>query len=76
MHPWFEDREGAPDVLLAAVDPSLAEHLAAVWEGPFEAAGGDEATVFHLHHLTPQHDHGGPPARPRSQWSPTCTAPS
>ena len=56
MHPSFEDREGAPDVLLAAVDPSLVEHLAAVWAAPFEAAGADEATVFHLHHLTPQHD--------------------
>ena len=41
MHPSFEDREGVPDVLLAAVDPSLAEHLAAVWAAPFEAAGAD-----------------------------------
>src|SRR4051794_18981045 len=37
MHPSLEDREGAPDVLLAAVDPSLAEHLAAVWALPFAA---------------------------------------
>ena len=56
MHPSFEDREGAPDVLLAAVPADLVEHLSSVWEGPFRAAGADRADVFHLHHLTPQHD--------------------
>src|SRR5215213_8969386 len=56
MHPSFEDREDAPDVVLSAVDPGLAGHLAAVWEPPFRAAGADRATVFHLHHLTQQHD--------------------
>ncbi|CAN5761269.1 hypothetical protein BH18ACT2_BH18ACT2_08760 [soil metagenome] len=56
MHPSFEDREGAPDVLLAAVPPDLAGHLSSVWEAPFRAAGADRADVFHLHHLTPQHD--------------------
>ena len=35
MHPSFEDREGAPDVLLAAVPAELVEHLSSVWEGPF-----------------------------------------
>ena len=56
MHPSFEDREGASDVLLAAVPADLVEHLSSVWEGPFRAAGADRADVFHLHHLTPQHD--------------------
>lgn len=56
MHPSFEDREDAPDVLFAAVPPDLAGHLSSVWEGPFRAAGADRADVFHLHHLTPQHD--------------------
>ena len=56
MHPSYEDREGAPDVVLTAVDPALAEHLAAAWEAPLVAAGADAADVFHLHHLTPQHD--------------------
>ncbi len=56
MHPSFEDREDAPDVVLAAVDPALAGHLSAVWEAPLAAAGADRAEVFHLHHLTPQHD--------------------
>jgi glycosyltransferase involved in cell wall biosynthesis len=56
LHPSFEDREGAPDVVLAAVDPGLRGHLAGVWEAPFAAAGIDHADVAHLHHLTPQHD--------------------
>lgn len=56
MHPSFEDREGAPDVVLSAVDPSLERHLVAVWEQPLARAGADGADVFHLHHLTPQHD--------------------
>src|SRR4051812_47645498 len=30
MHPSFEDRAGAPDVVLSAVDPGLASHLAEV----------------------------------------------
>jgi glycosyltransferase involved in cell wall biosynthesis len=56
MHPSYEDREGAPDPVLAAVDPALEGHLSSVWEVPFVAAGADTADVFHLHHLTPQHD--------------------
>ncbi|MEO5679526.1 MAG: glycosyltransferase family 4 protein [Acidimicrobiales bacterium] len=56
MHPSYEDRPGAPDVLLASVAPGRADHLAAVWEAPFAAAGAAEADVLHLHHLTPQHD--------------------
>lgn len=56
MHPSYEDRADAPDLVLAAVDPSLAEHLASVWVAPFDAAGAARADLFHLHHLTPQHD--------------------
>jgi len=56
MHPSYEDRVGAPDVVFAAVPPGLAGHLSSVWETPFIDAGGDRADVFHLHHLTPQHD--------------------
>lgn len=56
LHPSYEDREGAPDVVLAAVDPTLARHLAAAWESPLEAAGAAAADILHLHHLTPQHD--------------------
>ncbi|HEX3393526.1 MAG TPA: glycosyltransferase family 4 protein [Acidimicrobiales bacterium] len=56
MHPSYEDREGAPDVVFAAVAPGLVEHLSSVWEPLFEAAGAGRADVVHLHHLTPQHD--------------------
>jgi len=56
MHPSYEDRADAPDVVFAAVPPGAAEHLAAVWEAPLAYAGADHADVFHLHHLTPQHD--------------------
>lgn len=56
MHPSYEDRPGAPDRVLADVDPSLLPHLAAAWDAPFAAAGAAAADVFHLHHLTPQHE--------------------
>ncbi len=56
MHPSYEDRAGVPDVVFASVPPGLADHLAAVWEAPFRAAGADHADLFHLHHLTPQLD--------------------
>jgi D-inositol-3-phosphate glycosyltransferase len=56
MHPSYEDRVGAPDVVLAAVPVELAGRLSSVWEGPFRAAGANRADVFHLHHLTPQHE--------------------
>jgi glycosyltransferase involved in cell wall biosynthesis len=56
MHPSYEDRVDAPDVLLAAVPPALAGHHSSVWEPAFRAAGAAQADVFHLHHLTAQHD--------------------
>ena len=56
MHPSYEDRDGAPDVLLAAVPIELLGRLSSVWEEPFRAAGADRAEVFHLHHLTPQYE--------------------
>jgi len=56
MHPSYEDRTGAPDVVFASVPPARAEHLSAAWEPPLRAAGAIHADVFHLHHLTPQLD--------------------
>ena len=56
MHPSYEDRGDAPDVVFAAVPEELADHLSSVWEAPLRAAGADKTDVFHLHHLTPQHD--------------------
>ena len=38
------------------VDPAFAGHLSLVWAAPFAAAGAERAEVFHLRHLTPQHD--------------------
>ena len=56
MHPSYEDRPGAPDPVLARVPPWEAPDLAARWDDLLVAAGGDDATLFHLHHLTPQHE--------------------
>ena len=56
MHPSYEDRAGAPDVVFASVPPELSGHLSAAWDGPLRAAGAEHASVFHLHHLTPQLD--------------------
>ena len=56
MQPSYEDRADVPDVVLASVDPELADHLSAVWRSRLQSAGADEARVFHLHHLTPQLD--------------------
>jgi glycosyltransferase involved in cell wall biosynthesis len=56
MHPSYEERADVPDVVFASVPPTLAEHLATAWDAPLEAAGGDRAALFHLHHLTPQLD--------------------
>ena len=56
MHPSYEDRVGAVDPVLAAVDPAQADHLSRVWEEPLRTAGADRADILHLHHLTPQLD--------------------
>ncbi len=56
MHPSYEDRVDAPDVVFASVAPELAEHLSSVWEAPFADAHAADADVAHLHHLTPQLD--------------------
>lgn len=56
MHPSYEDRRDAPDVVLSSVPPQQAGHLTEVWEAPFAEAGAADADVLHLHHLTPQHD--------------------
>jgi len=39
-----------------AVPGGDADHLSSVWEAPFAAAGAERADLFHLHHLTSQHD--------------------
>ncbi len=56
MHPSYEDGGDVPDVLFSAVPADLVGRLASAWEAPFRAAGAGRADVFHLHHLTPQHE--------------------
>lgn len=53
MHPSYEDRAGAPDVVFAAIDEAgCARHVEA-WSRRLAEAGAAEADVLHLHHLTP-----------------------
>jgi glycosyltransferase involved in cell wall biosynthesis len=56
LHASYEDRRGAPDRVLAAVDPSLLERQVASWIEAFERGGASTSELFHLHHLTPQHE--------------------
>lgn len=56
LHPSYEDRVGAPDRVLAAVEPQLLERQVAAWTGVFDTADAGDDSLFHLHHLTPQHE--------------------
>src|SRR3954451_12441129 len=53
FQPSYEEREGAPDVVLASVDDEDYERLVDTWERQLTEAGAGEADVLHLHHLTP-----------------------
>jgi D-inositol-3-phosphate glycosyltransferase len=56
FHGSYEDREGAPDPVFAALDSEQAEAQASAWERVLERAGFGQADVIHLHHLTPMHE--------------------
>lgn len=56
LHPSFEDRPGAPDVVFAALDEDAFEVQVAAWTRELRAVGGAAADVLHLHHLTPLHE--------------------
>jgi hypothetical protein len=56
FHGSFEDREGAPDPVFAALGPEQAKAQVWAWEGVFERAGFGHVDVIHLHHLTPMHE--------------------
>ena len=56
FHGSFEDREGAPDPVFAALGPEQAKAQVSAWEGVFERAGFGQVDVIHLHHLTPMHE--------------------
>jgi glycosyltransferase involved in cell wall biosynthesis len=53
MHPSYEDRSDAPDPVFARVDDAGYERLVEAWTRELETAGGPDADVLHLHHLTP-----------------------
>lgn len=53
FHPSFEDRPGAPDRIFASLDDAAYERQVAAWARALAAAGGGEADVLHLNHLTP-----------------------
>lgn len=53
MHPSFEDRPGAPDVVFAALDDLEYELQVRAWAREFERAGAATFDVAWLHHLTP-----------------------
>ncbi|MCY4088114.1 MAG: glycosyltransferase [Actinomycetia bacterium] len=56
FHPSFEDREGAPDPVFAALGPEQTEAQIEAWAAVLERAGFADVDLIHLHHLTPMHD--------------------
>jgi glycosyltransferase involved in cell wall biosynthesis len=56
LHPSYEDRVGASDRVFASVEPRLLERQVAAWTRVLSAAGAGDGALFHLHHLTPQHE--------------------
>lgn len=56
MHPSYEDREGAPDRIFAALDDAQAEHQVAAWARALQSVDAANADVLHLHHLTPLYE--------------------
>jgi len=53
MHPSFEQREDAPDVVFAALDDLEFHRQVRAWSEQLDAAGAASADVLYLHHLTP-----------------------
>jgi glycosyltransferase involved in cell wall biosynthesis len=53
LHPSYEDRPGAPDVVFAMLDDLEYENQVRAWSRELELAGARGADVLHLHHLTP-----------------------
>jgi glycosyltransferase involved in cell wall biosynthesis len=56
MHPSYEDRPGAPDVVFATLDDDACERQVRAWARALSAAGAAHADALHLHHLTPIHE--------------------
>ena len=53
LHPSYEDRPGAPDVVFAVLDDLEYENQVRAWSRELALAGARGADVLHLHHLTP-----------------------
>ncbi len=53
MHGSYEDRPGAEDPILAALDEVAYELQVDAWTREMELAGAGDADLFYLHHLTP-----------------------
>lgn len=53
IHPSYEDRPGAPDVVFAKLDDLDYERQVRAWCRELQRAGASDADVLHLHHLTP-----------------------
>ncbi len=53
LHPFYEDRAGAPDVVFAMLDDRDYERQVQAWCRELVLGGAREADVLHLHHLTP-----------------------
>lgn len=53
MHGSYEDRRGAEDPVLAALDDDAFELQVDAWGRELELAGAAEADLLYLHHLTP-----------------------
>jgi glycosyltransferase involved in cell wall biosynthesis len=53
MHPSFEQRDEAPDVVFASLDDLDLQRQVRAWCDQLDEAGAAAAHVLHLHHLTP-----------------------
>jgi glycosyltransferase involved in cell wall biosynthesis len=53
MHPSFEERQGAPDPVFAALDEVAYRRQVSAWEAALSEAGAAGADALYLHHLTP-----------------------
>jgi glycosyltransferase involved in cell wall biosynthesis len=53
MHPSFEQRADAPDVVFASLDDLDFQRQVRAWSDQLERAGAAAADALYLHHLTP-----------------------
>ena len=59
MHGSYEDRPGAEDLVFAAVDDDAYELHVEEWSRELVLAGGPQADVLYLNHLTPLNEAAG-----------------